>query len=152
MQSCCLVVYHYRTPSVNFGVLLVITTHATKDLDKHIRVRKKKVRLRTKEVAIERIDRRRWKIQHAAAMRPANVPGTITDFITTVERIDDWVIIFLGLFPSWVTFYELQNVLIDSLTLSPLAEDSFPCRQRSRLHKLCASSVCDRELSRTKLS
>jgi len=59
---------------------------------------KKKVRQLTKEalivaVAIEGIDPRRCRIkhhlQHAAAMGPVNVPRTIADFITTVERIGE---------------------------------------------------------------
>ena len=59
---------------------------------------KKKVRQLTKEalivaVAIEGIDHRHCRIkhhlQHAAAMGPDNVPRTIADFITTVERIGE---------------------------------------------------------------
>jgi len=59
---------------------------------------KKKVRQLTKEalivaVTIEGIDPRRCRIkhhlQHAVAMGPVNVPRTIADFITTVERIGE---------------------------------------------------------------
>jgi len=59
---------------------------------------KKKVWQLTKEalivaVAIEEIDPRRCRIkhhlQHAAAMGPVNVPRTIANFITTIERIGE---------------------------------------------------------------